>query len=78
MGLEDATEAKLPFGLGEIDLTNPVQALVMLTAVTLGFVAYHLTDSIGNQGANWLSNKLAAATGSDVGSAESGMTFGEA
>ena len=47
MALEDATEAQLPFGMGAVDLTNPVAALALIVSLILGATIWNMTDSIG-------------------------------
>jgi hypothetical protein len=67
--MAEPTEAKLPFGMGSIDFTNPMSAVVMFVALTLGFVVYHMTDGIGNQLAQRINSFIASATGTNVGGA---------
>jgi len=52
MGVEEVTEFKLPFGMGRLDVSNPMTALVTAVAMVGGFTVYHMTSQIGSNLAN--------------------------
>lgn len=71
VALEQATEAKLPFGMGEVDLTSPMAALGMFIALVFGAILWNAADRIGSRQAdravNWIETNLpmgGEATGS--------------
>lgn len=45
--IEEATNARLPFGMGEVDLTNPVMVAALVVALTAGATLWNMADSIG-------------------------------
>jgi hypothetical protein len=47
MGVEEVTEFKLPFGMGRLDVSNPMTALFTVVAMVGGFTVYHMTSGIG-------------------------------
>ena len=73
MGLDEATDAKLPFGMGTIDLGNPVSALVAFVGLCLGAIVWSMASSIGDNYAGSLASFLGniigtnPATGEDTG-----------
>lgn len=46
MALEEATDAQLPFGMGEVDLTS-VSAIFAIIALTLGAMLWNVADRVG-------------------------------
>jgi hypothetical protein len=55
---EDLGTAKLPFGLGKLDLTNPGSAVTMIVALVLGATVWNMSDSIGQNLASRVNNFL--------------------
>jgi len=47
MAVEEVTEAQLPFGMGEVDLTS-TSAILAIVSLILGFAVFSMTESIGN------------------------------
>jgi hypothetical protein len=70
MAVEEATEARLPFGMGNIDLTS-ISGVFAVVALILGFIVYHMTDRIGQRGADWVNSQIGAVTGSNPATGES-------
>jgi hypothetical protein len=71
VALEQATEAKLPFGMGEVDLTAPMSVVGMFLALVFGAIMWNAADRIGSRQAdrviNWIERNLpmgGEATGS--------------
>lgn len=58
MALEDATDAQLPFGMGSVDLTNPMAALALIVSLILGATIWNMTDSIGANLASQLNSAI--------------------
>jgi hypothetical protein len=70
-------EAMLPFGMGEIDFLS-VSGAMTVVALIIGFVVFHMTDSIGANLASWVNSKLGQVIGQNpaTGQAEtSGGAF---
>mgnify|MGYP006290911843 CR=1 FL=1 len=55
---EDLGTAKLPFGLGSLDLTNPTSAVAMIVALILGATVWNMSDQIGSNFARRVNNFL--------------------
>jgi hypothetical protein len=70
--IEEATNAKLPFGMGEVDLTNPVMVVALAIALTAGATMWNMADSIGAGFASRINAWLAGLTNTDVGGSSSG------
>jgi hypothetical protein len=47
MAVEEATEAQLPFGMGEVDLMS-TGAIFAVVSLILGFAVFSMTQSIGD------------------------------
>lgn len=70
-GLEDATEAQIPFIGESVSLTNPAMLLATAVSLIFGFVLFEMAGDIGRQIAARVNAGLASALGTSVGS-ESG------
>lgn len=57
MVLEDATDAKLPFGM-ELDLTNPMAVAAMVISLIAGLTIWNMTDSIAQNFADSLNSYI--------------------
>ncbi|MWG36949.1 hypothetical protein [Halomarina oriensis] len=44
--LEKATTAKMPYGLGDVNLLS-AEGMMMILAITIGFVVFHATSAVG-------------------------------
>ena len=55
---EDLGTAKLPFGMGKIDFTNPMSAIMAIVALILGALAWNMADAIGANYAQRVNNFL--------------------
>jgi hypothetical protein len=49
--LDDASKAKLPFGMGEVDLFS-ARAVIMAITLTFGMMIYSVAQMVGQQFAN--------------------------
>lgn len=73
MAMSEATEARLPFGMGTVDLTNPGTLVAVAVSLIAGFALFHMSDSIGDYVADRLNQFLGGvlgfnpATGADSG-----------
>jgi len=74
--IEEATNAKLPFGMGEVDLTNPVMVAAIVVALTAGATLWNMADSIGAEFASRINTFLSGLTNSNVGGQSAGTTYG--
>ena len=62
MVVEEATEARLPFGMGKVDLTS-MAAVGTILAMILGFAVFSMTQSIGDYVGSRVNNALAGVLG---------------
>jgi hypothetical protein len=74
--IEEATEAPIPFVGKSVDLTNPTMLFAVTVAMVAGATLWNMADSIGANLAARINSFLANLTGSQVGDASSGTTFG--
>jgi len=65
----EATEAKLPFGMGSVDLTS-TGAVFTIVSLILGFAVFSMTESIGGYVASRANNAVAGVIGFDPASGE--------
>jgi len=65
----EATEAKLPFGMGSVDLTS-TGAVFTIVSLILGFAVFSMTQSIGDYVGARANNALAGVIGVDPTSGE--------
>jgi hypothetical protein len=63
------TEANLPFGMGDIDFSDPVSAAMAVVALIFGFVVFHMSNDVGAQLSTRVNSFIASATGAEVGDA---------
>jgi hypothetical protein len=71
--LDDATDFRLPFGMGKLDITNPVGATVMFVALVGGMTVWNMADSIGERFSQRGNQYLARLTGVDVDGGSGGV-----
>jgi hypothetical protein len=62
MSVDEATDARLPFGMGEVDLTSTA-AIWTIVAMILGFTVFSMTESIGG----YLASQANSALGNVLG-----------
>ena len=70
MAAEEVTEARLPFGMGNVDLLS-MEAVFTLVSLILGFAVYHMTDGIGQRVAGAANSFIGQFTGSNPATGES-------
>ncbi len=70
-GLEDATEAQIPFISESVSLTNPAMLLATAVSLIFGFVLFEMAGDIGQQIAARVNAGLASMLGVSVGSENS-------
>jgi len=68
-GLEEATEAQIPFIGESVSLTNPTMLVTTAVSLILGFALFSMAEGIGDQLATSVNATLASALGMDVGDA---------
>jgi len=68
-GLEDATEAQIPFVGESVSLTNPTMLATTAVSLILGFALFSMAEGIGEQVASGVNSSLASLLGMDVGDA---------
>ena len=71
MAAEEVTEAQLPFGMGSIDFSNPLMAVVGIVTLITGFAVFNMTQSIGEMVGSRVNQTISAATGVDTGDGSS-------
>jgi hypothetical protein len=69
--MADATEATLPFGMGDVDLLS-MSGVMMVVSLILGFVIFHMTDSIGSNLANRVNSFIGNLIGTNPATGDSG------
>lgn len=69
MAVEEATEAQLPFGMGEVDLTS-ASAVVTIVTLILGFAVFSMTQDIGGYVASRANSFITNTVGFDPTSGE--------
>jgi hypothetical protein len=62
MVVEEATEARLPFGMGKVDLTSAA-AVGTILAMILGFAVFSMTQDIGS----YVGSRVNSALGDVIG-----------
>jgi len=68
---EEVTEGTVPFIGKDFDLANPIQTLLLIVGLSIGFVVWHLADRMGDNGADFVAGLVANLTGYDPTSGES-------
>lgn len=68
--LEDATDAKLPFGLGEVDLTDPMALIATVFALIAGATIWNMADGIGQNAASYVNSILGNIIGQNPATGE--------
>jgi|GEM_PF-2517428 len=68
--IEEATNARLPFGMGEVDITNPLMVAAFVIALTLGATFWNMADSIGQNFANYINATLGNILGQNPATGE--------
>lgn len=63
MAVEEATDAKIPLIGEEVDLTSPVQVLVLVVSLVGGWTIFHMTSDIGQNAAGAVNNFIADISG---------------
>jgi len=72
MALDDATDAKLPFGLGEVDLTDPAALFATVIALIAGATIWNMADSIGQNAASTVNQFLGTILGTNPATGQDG------
>ncbi|MCD2199088.1 hypothetical protein LPA44_04135 [Halobacterium sp. KA-4] len=71
MAIEEATEAKLPFGMGSIDLFSTGGVLAVV-AIILGATVWNFADAVGQTLANRVAQAFQAFTGYNPATGQDG------
>lgn len=69
--MADATEATLPFGMGDVDLLS-MSGVMMVVSLILGFVIFHMTDAIGSNLASRVNSFIGNLIGTNPATGDSG------
>jgi hypothetical protein len=69
--MAEPTEARLPFDMGEVDLTNPMAVLAMVVSLIAGFTIFNMTGSIGEYAAQRLNSIIGSVVGFNPASGDS-------
>ncbi|MFB6255261.1 MAG: hypothetical protein ABEH58_00800, partial [Haloplanus sp.] len=60
---DEVTEANLPFGMGKIDLSSPMVAVVGIVSMILGWAVFSMTQDIGS----YVGSRVNSALGNVLG-----------
>jgi len=74
MAVDEATDARLPFGMGDIDLMS-TSAVFAIVSLILGFAVFSMTESIGSYVASRANSTLGNYLGFNPGSGQSSEPF---
>lgn len=74
--LEDATNFTLPFGMGEVDMSSPVSAVVFIISLIGGMTVWNMTDDIGANLAGKANSIIGNIVGTNPATGQSSETGG--